>query len=296
MRPEFGCRIHDHVFNTATAATAGQIAYDVRQALERWEPRIEVLDVVVSFDAMESGVLYVDISYQVRGLNDPRNLVFPFYVIPSREEPLPTAATRCLRIDPADLCSVEVLGHAARTQPRRPTFQDLVDDAKRLVQQRCPTWTDHNVSDPGVTLIEAVAQMIDQLIYRLNRVPDLNYIKFLELIGVQLRPPAAAPRQGDVLAVGTAAADSAGPGREPGRHSRVPTSPIPSSSAPPANSRSFRASSPMPRPSPTSRRPSTPPEPWPGWIPMPSAQTPCRRRPAGRPVRGGAVLRGAAAA
>src|SRR4249919_108342 len=72
------------------------------------------------------------------------------------------------------------------------TFQDLVDDAKRLVQQRCPTWTDHNVSDPGVTLIEAVAQMIDQLIYRLNRVPDLNYVKFLELIGVELRPPAAA--------------------------------------------------------------------------------------------------------
>ena len=72
------------------------------------------------------------------------------------------------------------------------TFQDLVDDAKRLVQQRCPTWTDHNVSDPGVTLIEAVAQMVDQLIYRLNRVPDLNYIKFLELIGVELRAPAAA--------------------------------------------------------------------------------------------------------
>ncbi|MFT3889748.1 MAG: putative baseplate assembly protein [Arachnia sp.] len=71
-------------------------------------------------------------------------------------------------------------------------FQDLVDDAKRLVQQRCPTWTDHNVSDPGVTLIEAVAQMVDQLIYRLNRVPDRNYIKFLELLGVELRPPAAA--------------------------------------------------------------------------------------------------------
>jgi phage baseplate assembly protein W len=93
MRPEFGCRIHDHVFNTATSATAGQIAYDVRQALERWEPRIEVLDVGVSFDAMESGVLYVDISYQVRGLNDPRNLVFPFYVIPSREEPLPASGS-----------------------------------------------------------------------------------------------------------------------------------------------------------------------------------------------------------
>lgn len=71
-------------------------------------------------------------------------------------------------------------------------FQDLVDDAKRLVQQRCPTWTDHNVSDPGVTLIEAMAQMVDQLIYRLNRVPDLHYVKFLELIGVELRSPAAA--------------------------------------------------------------------------------------------------------
>ncbi len=72
------------------------------------------------------------------------------------------------------------------------TFQDLVDDAKRLVQQRCPDWTDHNVSDPGVTLIEAYAQMVDQLIYRLNRVPERHYVKFLELIGVELRPPAAA--------------------------------------------------------------------------------------------------------
>src|SRR3954452_9500321 len=71
-------------------------------------------------------------------------------------------------------------------------FQALVDDAKRLVQQRCPEWTDHTVSDPGVTLIEAFAWMTDQLLYRLNRVPDRHYIKFLELIGVRLYPPAAA--------------------------------------------------------------------------------------------------------
>jgi len=71
-------------------------------------------------------------------------------------------------------------------------FQDLVDDAKRLVQQRCPEWTDHNVSDPGVTLIELFAWMTDQLVYRLNRVPDRNYVKFLELIGVTLYPPTAA--------------------------------------------------------------------------------------------------------
>ncbi len=50
-------------------------------------------------------------------------------------------------------------------------FQDLVDDAKRLVQRRCPEWTDHNVSDPGVTLIETFAYVVDQVLYRLNRVP-----------------------------------------------------------------------------------------------------------------------------
>jgi predicted phage baseplate assembly protein len=71
-------------------------------------------------------------------------------------------------------------------------FQDLVDDAKRLVQQKCPEWTDHNVSDPGVTLIETFAWMTDQLLYRLNRVPDRMYVKFLELIGVSLYPPTAA--------------------------------------------------------------------------------------------------------
>jgi predicted phage baseplate assembly protein len=71
-------------------------------------------------------------------------------------------------------------------------FQELVDDAKRLVQQRCPEWTDHNVSDPGVTLIELFAWMTDQILYRLNRVPELNYVKFLELVGVRLFPPTAA--------------------------------------------------------------------------------------------------------
>ena len=71
-------------------------------------------------------------------------------------------------------------------------FQDLVDDAKRIVQQRCPEWTDHNVSDPGVTLIETVAFMVDQLLYRVNRIPDRLYIAYLDLLGVSLHPPAAA--------------------------------------------------------------------------------------------------------
>ena len=66
-------------------------------------------------------------------------------------------------------------------------FQDLVDDAKRIVAARCPEWSDHNVSDPGVTLIEAFAFMADELFYRLNRVPDKLYIAFLEQESAPMR-------------------------------------------------------------------------------------------------------------
>lgn len=82
MRPEFGCRVHDHVFAPVNTATAGAIAHDVRTALELWEPRIDLLDVQVSFDRADAGTLYIDIHYSIRGYNDRRNLVFPFYVIP----------------------------------------------------------------------------------------------------------------------------------------------------------------------------------------------------------------------
>jgi phage baseplate assembly protein W len=82
MRPEFGCRIHEHVFGPANGSTAGQVAYDVREALERWEPRIVVQEVGVAFDLVESGKLYVDVSFVIADTNSPRNLVFPFYTIP----------------------------------------------------------------------------------------------------------------------------------------------------------------------------------------------------------------------
>ena len=86
MRPEFGCAVHDYVFAPADASTAGDIAYAVRVALDRWEPRIELVDVNVRFDAVENGTLYVDVQYSVLGTNDPRNLVFPFYLIPRHDE------------------------------------------------------------------------------------------------------------------------------------------------------------------------------------------------------------------
>lgn len=85
MRPDFGCAIHEFVFAPADAATAGQIAFEVRSALDRWEPRINLLDVQVQFDAVDEGTLYVEVTYAIRGTNDPRNLVFPFYVIPTHE-------------------------------------------------------------------------------------------------------------------------------------------------------------------------------------------------------------------
>src|SRR6185437_16812903 len=68
------------------------------------------------------------------------------------------------------------------------TFQSLVDEAKARIPQYCPEWTDHNVSDPGVMLIELFAWMTDILLYRLNEVPERDFLKFLELIGARPRP------------------------------------------------------------------------------------------------------------
>ena len=82
MRPEFGCAVHEYVFAPADASTAGAIGAAVRAALRYWEPRVEVGDVTVSLEGAGEGVLYIDVGYSILGTNDPRNLVFPFYVIP----------------------------------------------------------------------------------------------------------------------------------------------------------------------------------------------------------------------
>ncbi|MFP5363474.1 MAG: putative baseplate assembly protein [Thermoleophilia bacterium] len=71
-------------------------------------------------------------------------------------------------------------------------FQELVSEARTRITQRCPEWTEHNVSDPGITLIELFAWMTEMTTYRLNRVPDKIYVRLLELLGVPLRPPTPA--------------------------------------------------------------------------------------------------------
>ncbi|HWA84378.1 MAG TPA: GPW/gp25 family protein [Fimbriimonadaceae bacterium] len=82
MRPEFGCQIHDLVFDPNDAATAGLARRYVQEALMRWEPRIAVLNVTANVDARYPERLLVSIDYTLIATQDRRNLVFPFYVIP----------------------------------------------------------------------------------------------------------------------------------------------------------------------------------------------------------------------
>jgi phage baseplate assembly protein W len=85
MRPEFGCAVHDCVFERIEADTLARIDQAVRVALDRWEPRIELED--VSFETRGDGELFVHLHYRVRATNHVRNLVFPFYVVPAEEAP-----------------------------------------------------------------------------------------------------------------------------------------------------------------------------------------------------------------
>jgi phage baseplate assembly protein W len=85
MRPEFGCGVHDFVFDTIDAGTVGRMEEAIRSALSRWEPRIEVRSVDFDVSHAVEGVLSIDIGYTVRATNTDRNLVYPFYVIPAEE-------------------------------------------------------------------------------------------------------------------------------------------------------------------------------------------------------------------
>ena len=86
MRPEFGCGIHDYIFDTIDAYTVGKLQREIFTALDRWEPRIEVLSVDVNSERADNGELLIEISYAIRATNDIRNLVYPFYLIPAEEE------------------------------------------------------------------------------------------------------------------------------------------------------------------------------------------------------------------
>ncbi len=94
------------------------------------------------------------------------------------------------------------------------SFQDIVDEAKRLIPRYCPEWTNHNVSDPGVALIELFAWMSEMVLFRLNQVPERLYVHFLNMVGIEPFPPSVA--RADLTFWLSAVLEHAG--RRPGRH------------------------------------------------------------------------------
>ena len=78
MRPEFGCGVHDFVFDSIDSNTVGQMEEAIRIALERWEPRIEVQTVNFDLSQAGAGLLTIDSGYLVRATNTERNLVHPY--------------------------------------------------------------------------------------------------------------------------------------------------------------------------------------------------------------------------
>jgi len=85
MRPEFGCGVHDFVFDSIDASTIGKMENAIRDALDHWEPRIVVETVEFDLSDVDEGRLIIDIGYRIRVTNTIRNLVYPFYVIPAEE-------------------------------------------------------------------------------------------------------------------------------------------------------------------------------------------------------------------
>lgn len=85
MRPTFGCQIHELIFDPSNAETAATAERYVREAIERWEPRIEITMVEVTPSPGEYGELLIRLSYRHKERPDERALVYPFYLNPSGE-------------------------------------------------------------------------------------------------------------------------------------------------------------------------------------------------------------------
>ena len=85
MRPEFGSELHSLVFAENNATTAGMADFYVRRALARWERRIEIDDVRITWEDADQGAMTINLAYRVKATNDRRNLVFPFYSIQPEE-------------------------------------------------------------------------------------------------------------------------------------------------------------------------------------------------------------------
>jgi phage baseplate assembly protein W len=81
MRPEFGCRAHELLFEPHNMSTRSLMKQYVSEALKRWEPRIAVQSVKVRADAAQDGAIVVEINYLVKATHDRRSIVYPFFLV-----------------------------------------------------------------------------------------------------------------------------------------------------------------------------------------------------------------------
>ena len=149
---------------------ARAIEETVRKALIDWEPRINLERVEVTPDDRQPN-RRAD-PRRLRGARDQHfyNRVFPFYLLEGRRVDMPIESPQ-----------LDDLRYDAR-----------VEELIRRIPVYAPEWTDHNDSDPGITLIQLFAHLAEQIGYRLNRIPEKNHIELLKLLGVRLQPARAA--------------------------------------------------------------------------------------------------------
>lgn len=91
MRPAFGCRAWELLFDPNQAATHGMMEQYVREALAMWEPRIVVQSVRATRAGDEGNGMLVHIDYEIKDTHDPRSIVYPFYIADESPAILPDA-------------------------------------------------------------------------------------------------------------------------------------------------------------------------------------------------------------
>ena len=131
MRPTFGSRLHELVFADLNAETLGLAEMYVKEALAFWEPRIEVVDVHAEPDPGDHGDH--EHRHRLSGQGNARRAQPGLPVLPDTRR----IANEVVSAMPLPTPTLD---------DRR--FQDIVDQAKKLIPLYCPDWTDHNVSDP----------------------------------------------------------------------------------------------------------------------------------------------------
>ena len=162
MRPTFGAGAESFVFEPNSVALQVRMAETIKDALTQWEPRIELVDVAVAQGSLR------ELGAGVDQVPDPQH-------------------QRAVQHGLPVLCAGRTgLMPLPDIQLDDRTFEQLVTELRRRIPAYTPEWTDHNDSDPGITLLQLFAWLSEMIIWRLNQVPQKNYYAFLRLVGIDL--------------------------------------------------------------------------------------------------------------